>query len=414
MSQSQQIPALTDLKRACFWPAALLLGWSLAAAPGDILVTVQDMKGHPLAAASGVVVTLLGVDETGCLTVGTQTPDGAGQVVFSAETIATATEGAFHFVVESVVAGLDVRASLCDPFGLGNTYIAYQPSATYEFKLPTPISGRAAPQVLWAGAESQLRFSIDLGDMETSDLWFVRPVWQRKASTLDMAGTEFGLLPVVPADWLAENNYLVEDGGLDPGQTGNVRFAKGAYDQTFLARKESVSGESTHAYRIYLINCLWNHALPTAYDPATKTCSITFDPTTVFGDPAAPAWEGQAMKDRVPYFISLQAQAWFWHEAGASEGLAIDWGSGAAPSVFHPVRINDQNIRLEVISMAGHECRVRVHGNAGLRYTVEYASAVAEPTSWLPMLPLSPDVSPFEFIDTAAPKTGRLYRVRQP
>ncbi len=394
--------------------AALTIGAStlVNGAAGDVRVTVEDMAGKVLAVASGVQVTLRGQDVNGLRTIATKTPDGNGVVVFDAALFQDVVLPGFGFVVEATLPGSEIRALLHDPFGADGTFIAYDAAISYEFGLPTPTSGSAAPRLLWSGAQSEVRIALDLGNRVTEDFWFIRAIWQEKAPNLSLAGPEFGLIPVLGANWLAEHGYAINDGGLVEGQTGSVQLTRAGYDQTFLARKDRLGGTSQLAYRIYLVNCIWGAELTGSYDRQRRELVVTFDPEHVFTDSSAPGWDGQAMKPGVAYFPVVQAQSWFWHDAGAQGGLAIDWGSGVTASVFHPVRITDQ-IRLVPLGWSGGQASLRAHACAGLTYTLERSDNLL-PGSWRTVLQVQAESSPINLIDPDASTPHRSYRLRHP
>jgi len=339
----------------------------LYGAAGDVRVAIEDMAGRALRGSSGVQVTVRGQDANGLRTLAAKTPDGNGVVLFEAALFQGTVLSGFGFVVEAALPGSEVRAFLHDPFGADGTFIAYSPAVSYEFSLPTPTAGSAAPTVMWSGSRSELRVTIDLGNRAPDDFWFIRGIWQKKTPNLGLAGPAFGLIPVIGADWLVDHGYAVDDGGLAEGQTGQVRLSRSGYDQTFLARKERMGGSGSLVYRVYLVNSNWGTELAGSYDRQRRELVVTFDPDNVFTDSSAPGWDGQAMKPGVAYFPLVQAQGWFWHEAGAQSGLAIDWGSGAGASVFHPVRTTDQ-IRLVALGWSGGKARLRAHACAGFTY----------------------------------------------
>ena len=394
--------------------AVLLIGAgvSLHGAAGDVRVSLEDMTGKVLGVASGVQVILRGQDPSGLRTLATKTPDGNGVVVFEASLFEGVALPGFGFVVEAALPGSEVRALLYDPFGADGTFIAYDPASGYEFNLPTPISGSGAPRLLWSGAESEVRMALDLGNRVADDFWFVRAIWQKKAPNVGLAGPAFGLIPVIGANWLTDHGYAVDDGGLAEGQTGNVQMTRAGYDQTFLARKERLGGTGPLGYRIYLVNCVWGAELTGSYDRQRRELVVRFDPEHVFSDSSAPGWDGQAMKPGVPYFPVVQAQAWFWHDAGAQGGLAIDWGSGVAASVFHPVRTTDQ-IRLAPLGWSGGQAQLRAHACAGFTYTLERSDTLL-PGSWQTVLQFDAQLSPTDLVDPNASPSRRFYRLRQP
>lgn len=394
---------------------AALLIWASAdlhGAAGDVRVTVLDMSGKVLRDSSGVQVRLRGQDADGLRTIATKTPDSNGTVQFDSSLFQGTVLPGFGFVIEASLPGSEVRALLCDPFGADGTFINYDAGATYEFNLPTPTSGSAAPKLLWSGSKSELRFALDLGNRVADDFWFIRAVWQKKAPNASFAGPAYGLIPVVTADWLSGHGYAVSDGGLAEGQTGNVQLVRDGYDQTFLARKERMGGTGQLAYRLFLVNCTWGAETAGYYDRQRREVVVTFDPDNVFSDPSAPAWDGPAMKPSVAYFPVVQTEAWFWHTAGAQGGLAIDWASGVTASVFHPVRTTDQ-IRLVPVGWRDGKVQLRAHACAGFTYTLESCDTL-HPGGWQSVLQVQAESSPIDLVDPDASGPYRFYRLRQP
>lgn len=392
------------------------LGVLLAAnAAGDLTVSIVDMQGQAVPGAQSGRATLRGEDAAGFRTVTTRPADAAGRVVFSEAEIRSVFPGSFGYAIETAAGSDEVRALLHDPFGAKGTYIAYASGQSQAFVIPTPRAGHAAPEVRWNGAASQLSFPIDLGNRTAADLWLLRAIWQRKAPSALSAGWEYGLIPVLSRAWLLDHAYALTEEGLAAGQVGRLRLRRGSYDETFPARRSSAAGGGGDWYELFLVNSLWRHNLPGTYDAAQQRCTFTFDPAALFLDSEAPGWDGPAMKDGVPGFVALQAQAWIWHAAGAQGGLAIDWGSGVAPSVFHPIRINDQSVRLLTVRPPTQGVvRVEVAGNANLPYTLQAASRLAQTTTWTDLVKTQVSTSPFFLLDPAPAPGARWYRVRQP
>ncbi|HNQ90138.1 MAG TPA: hypothetical protein PKM73_16090 [Verrucomicrobiota bacterium] len=386
----------------------------IAQAAGDVRVHVVDMAGQPVAGASGARVTLRGTDAAGPQSFASRIPDASGQTTFTGPEIQAVIQGAFGFVIETAIGSGEVRALLYDPFGSSGSLIAYDAARQFEFAVPTPRSGRAAPGIVWQGTTSQLEFSIDLGNRSTADFWVLRAIWQRKAPAPNWFGPAYGLIPRLPRQWLLDHAYGIEETGMTAGAAGTLRLRRGDYDESFPARKANVTGAADDGYELYLVNSVWNQDLTGTYDPARQVCAFVFDPTTVFADSQAPAWDGAALKDGVPYFVTLQAEAWIWHEAGVEGGVAVDWGSGAAASVFHPVRINDQAVRLLSLTPATGVMLLEVQGNANLPYTLEFTSTLGAPGGWGSLVPTQVTTSPFILVDPDPAGPARVYRVRQP
>lgn len=394
--------------------AAAVAGALLARAAGDIRVSVVDMAGKPVPGTDGAQVTLRGTDAAGPRGFATRVADTLGQVTFTGQEIQSTVQGSFGFVIETTAGAGEVRSLVYDPFGAAGSLIAYDAGRQYTFTAATPRSGRAAPEVAWQGTNSQLRFSIDLGNRSTADLWVLRALWQQAAPAPAWFGPAYGLIPRLPRQWLLDHAYALEETGMTGGTAGTLRLRRGTYNESFPARRTTVAGVADDGYELYLINSVWGRDVTGVYDPVQQACVFTFDPTSLFTDSQAPAWNGAALKDGVPYFITLQAEAWIWHEAGAAGGVAVNWGSGAAASVFHPVRINDQTVRLLSITPAAGAMRLEVQGNANLPYTVEYTGALGGPANWSSLAPTQVTTSPFILVDPTPAGPARVYRVRQP
>ena len=300
-----------------------------------------------------------------------------------------------------------------DPFGFAHTYIRYQTNAQYRFALPVIEQGVCQPDVLWTGSRSVLSFSVDLGDRNATDFWFTRVLMQKESPDTQWVGPEVGLVPLVSASWLRAQGYALDDHGMTNGQIAPLRLTGPGYDPTFLCRKLEGSGDSDPKYEVELLNGTWRNDLDGSYDPIRRIYAISFDPTTVFSDTNAPGWGGSAMKAGEVYFATLQAEAWIWHSAGVSNGLALEWGSGAAAALAHPIRINDQRIWVEWLNGAPLAPRLRVHGNAGLGYTLESSTNLAA-AEWFAVATTNASTSPFEWLAPVPTAGHRFYRVRQP
>ena len=229
-----------------------------------------------------------------------------------------------------------------------------------------------------------------------------------------VAGGNFALVPVISAQWLSGQGYAVDDAGLAPNQTGSIRIHRTGYDQTFLAQKTLLASSVNAQYSVYLVNCLWGKELAATYDRTNKLCVVTFDPANLFADTNAPAWDGPGMKEGVPYFATLQAQAWLWHDAGANQGLAIDWGAGVVPSVFHPIQLSSPAFRLEPVEKNGAKFTFRAFGSIGVSCTLEFRRDLGPGGSWVTVTSLTPTASPFLLTDSNAVAPACLYRARQP
>ena len=81
-------------------------------------------------------------------------------------------------------------------------------------------SGSRRPEVIWNGANSQLKFQMDLGSRVASDFWVIRAVWQKKAPNAQFANGKSGLIPVLSEKWLTSHGYVVDNSGLVGGTGG--------------------------------------------------------------------------------------------------------------------------------------------------------------------------------------------------
>jgi hypothetical protein len=396
------------------WLGWFLLCGAAQGAPGDISVAVVDMYNRPISGANGGQAVLLGVDDRGFRAVGNKLADSNGMITFTAQEINAAIQGQFGFVLYTYGGSAELRSQLYDPFGQWWTYIRYHSTIVYQFTVPTPISGQAAPETVWDGTNSILRFGLDLGNRSDTDFWFTRVVLQKKAADTNYAGSDFGLNPVITPHWLSTMGYAMEDGGLTNGQSGNIRIIGPGYNQTFFAKKLPADGGATTQYIIFLVNCLWEKDLVGVYDQSNHVYELSLNPAHVFTDTNAPAWDGPAMKDQVEYFAAVQAQLWLWHSAGANNGLAIDMGSGVVNSLFYPIRINDQQIRLTTLGRTNMTVAIQVFANQNLPYRLEYSTNLANPAGWISCLSATATASPFILLDTNASSSWRFYRLRQP
>jgi hypothetical protein len=401
----------------CLIAAALglLLSTSaVAAAPGDISVTVVDMNQQPVSGSRGGRVGLLGKDQKGVIEFNVRSADDSGRVSFASNEIAAAKSGAFGFVIHTYASDIGLRSQLYDPFGNEWTYVKYDPTRAYDFTIATPSSGATVPLVTWQGTESRLEFSLDLGKRAAGDFWVNRVILQKKAALPDQASAEFGINPIVNSTWFQDRGYTVADNGLASGSTGNIRIQGPAYDQTFLATKTVSNSATSPRYAVHLVNCLWGTNLPARYDPEKRLCTVLFDPQNIFTDRTAPAWDGLAMKSGVDYFALLQVETWIWNTAGASNGLAIGWGPPAAESLLHPLRIPVSTLSLLVLGKTERQLIMQITGDSTRSFTIQSCTNLAAPVAWLNRLTTNNPAGSFTWADAAPSGAARFYRVRQP
>lgn len=392
----------------------LAVGTAMAA--GDLTIRVVDMAGQAISGSQGGSVTLRGLDEKGFQMIGPRLADNSGVTVFTSQEIQSQMQLPFRFTVETGGGNSAIRGLLYDPFGYLRTYIEYQTNRSYEFEIPTPVVGQQAAEVAWNGTNSQLTFRMDLGNRSAADFWIVRAIWQKKAPSAQFSGAEYGLIPVLSGNWLSTHGYSVDNSGLPGTGIGSLRIQSTDYDHTFLAKKERSPGGDDDLYQLFLVNCLWETDLSGVYDPSQKTCAFTFNPDSLFTDTNAPAWDGAALKDKTPYFVTLQAQGWLWHEAGAAKGLAIDWGAGPAASVFYPIlNAPPLPISLGISHKKGGPMTLRITGGSASRpYFVDFTDRFAMPFTWSALVSTQ-FIGGSIVLDDPTPMTNaRLYRVRQP
>ncbi|MHC1770060.1 MAG: hypothetical protein AB9869_38225 [Verrucomicrobiia bacterium] len=392
---------------------ALCLGilWWFApatqAASGDILVRLTDMYNQAIAGTNGGTASLVGTDARGALTLGPKAADARGVVQFSAGEISAFTSGPFQFVIYTSGTNSSLQGKLYDPFGPQWTYINYTGDTSYDFTIPTPTVGSPQPKVAWNKTRTQFSFAVDLGQRQNRDFWFTRVVLQKKATELAHAGSDFGLTPVISDAWISGNHLIADDGGLAPGQIGSLRLTGPDYDQTFMVRK-SQAGPSAQ-YQVFLVNCLWNRDLVGLYDPGSKTYTVEFDPSSVFTDPSAPAWDGFAMKPEVEYFAVLQAETWLANSAGSKGGLALAFGPPVAESLLYPLRPAIEELQVRSISISGADCALELVGPPG-DFIIEHSVDLKQ---WQVLGSGVLTTSTAQYVDRNAPKGTRFYRVRR-
>ena len=64
--------------------------------------------------------------------------------------------------------------------------------------------------------------------------------------------------------------------------------------------------------------------------------------------------------------------------------------------------------------IAGDSVNLSIWANAGLTYTLEYASNLTSATQWFPLAVTNATVSPFNILDAHPSGRHRWYRVKQP
>ncbi len=377
------------------------------AASGDIVVRLTDMYHQALAGTNGGTASLVGADDRGAVTLGPKAADAGGVVQFSAAEISAFTSGSFQFVIYTSGTNSSLQGKLYDPFGPQWTYIGYKADANYDFTIPTPTVGSPEPKVAWNKTRSRISFALDLGQRQNRDFWFTRVVLQKKTTELAYAGSDFGLTPVISDAWISGNNLAADDGGLASGAIGNLHLTGPGYDQTFMVRK-SLAGPSAQ-YQVFLVNCLWNRDLVGLYDPASKTYTVEFDPSSVFTDPSAPAWDGFAMKPDVEYFAVLQAETWVVNDAGAKGGLALAFGPPVAQSLLFPLRPAIEELQIRSISISGADCALELVGPPG-DFIIEHSVDLKQ---WQVLGSGVLTTSTAQYIDRNVPKGARFYRVRR-
>jgi hypothetical protein len=377
------------------------------AASGDITVRITDMYDQAIAGTNGARASLVGVDERGVLSLGPKYADPRGVVVFSAQELSASTLGRFSFLVYTSVPNSGLQGKLYDPFGDQWTYIQYRADGSYDFTVPTPTVGSAQPRVSWNKMNMKISMNIDWGNRRNRDFWFTRIILQKSATHLAHAGSDYGLIPVISDAWISGNGLAVSDSGLANGQTGKIRLTGQSYDESFLAQKSAV-GPSIQ-YKVCLVNCLWGRDLVGIYDPNAKTYSVEFDPTTVFGDTNAPAWDGVAMKKDVSYFALLQGETWLLNSAGAKGGLACACGPSVAQSLLFPLHADVEAFRVGSAAVTGADFTFDFFGLPGA-YVVEYSTDLK---TWRFLSSGSLTSSSGIFVDRTAPQGSRFYRIRR-
>jgi hypothetical protein len=392
---------------ACWLGVLGLLAPAAHAASGDITVRILDMYDQPMAGTNAAKASLVGVDERGVFSLGPKYADARGVVLFSAQELKASTQGRFGFVIYTSGANPALQGKLYDPFGDQWTYIQYRADGAYDFTIPTPTQGSAQPKVSWNNLNLQISMNIDWGNRRNRDFWFTRVILQKSATQLAHAGSNYGLIPVISDAWISGNGFAINDSGLADGQNGKIRLTRQGYDESFLAQKTLV-GPSAQ-YKVWLVNSLWGRDLVGIYNPATKTYTVEFDPTTVFGDTTAPAWDGMAMKRDVGYFALLQGETWLVNSAGANGGLACACGPAVAQSLLYPLHIDTETFRVRSAAVAGKDFTFEFLGMPG-SYVVEYSTDL---TTWRFLASGSLTTSVGTFVDKAPPKGMRFYRVRR-
>jgi hypothetical protein len=411
--------ALIRINASFFTGIVLALSAGLTMGAGDLAIRVVDMNGQVIAGAQGGSVTLRGLDAKGFQTIGPRATDSSGMAVFSSQEIQAQMQFPFRFTLETGGGNSALRGLLYDPFGYVGSYIEYQTNRSYAFEIPTPVSGRQSPEIVWNGAGSQIKFQMDMGGRMASDFWVLRAVWQKKAPAIQYAGAQYGLIPVLSGKWLASHGYILDTSALPSGGIGNLRITGTDYDQAFLARKERSGAGDDDLYQLYLVNCLWEKDLAGVYDSNQKQCVFNFNPAALFADSNAPAWNGPGLQANMPYFVTLQAQGWQWNDAGAAGGLAVDWGAGPASSVFYPMYLNGQPvaepIRMGISFKKGGPVSLSVTGGSATRsYIVDYTDRFTMPYSWSTLLSTQFSGGSITLNDPTSMTNTRLYRVRQP
>ncbi len=326
---------------------SLVMAVPAGAAVGDVNITVLDMNGNPVSGSQGGRAKLWGWDEGmgGWVIFDTRTGDDSGVVTFTAAEIATATAGTYHINITTY--GIPDQTSACskvvDYNGFWNQFFDYNPAAENNYSVLTPTSAGTGMELTWDGANSEIKYSIDLGDRDDTSLdWdsdFLH-IQKKNVSTPDTpvnCGSKYGTCPVFPTSWFADHGYTIDDGEAANNSMCYLHITKATdgYDETFLAKKNPDGS----AYTIYLVIYTEDEGPKEqgSYNKDTDTYSLTFDPTSVFepcnswniGD----FYDGPGMKDGSKYYAVLYVSL----KDTPASGLATVVTPGAAQTIFDPI-----------------------------------------------------------------------------